>query len=77
MVKRSNQPLRSGVLLYLEPECHVCTRGQLLCEWNHLKVKLKSRDAEKYLEIKGIKEPGANPIFKIIDGAVEDWEIVA
>ena len=54
-----------------------CTRGQLLYEWNHLMQKLKSRDTRKYLEIRGIKEPNAHPIFKIIDGAIEGWEVVA
>lgn len=53
-----------------------CTSGQLLYEWGHLKRKLKLRNARKYRELLGTKEPKANPVFKIIDGAVEDWEIV-
>lgn len=54
-----------------------CTRGQLLYEWHHLKEKLRRRDANLYLEIKEIVEPEAHPLFHIIEGGVEDWEITA
>jgi hypothetical protein len=53
-----------------------CTRGQLLYEWNHLKEKLKARDEKKYDEINSVEEPEAHPIFKIIEGEVEAWEII-
>jgi hypothetical protein len=53
-----------------------CTRGQLLYEWNHLKEKLKARDQRKYDAIKFVEEPEAHPIFKIIEGEVEAWEII-
>jgi hypothetical protein len=53
-----------------------CTRGQLLYEWKHLKEKLKARDEKKYDEINSVEEPEAHPIFKIIEGEVEDWEII-
>jgi hypothetical protein len=53
----------------------LCPRGQLLYEWNHLKEKLKLRDANRYREIKDIAEPEAHPIFSIIEGGVEDWEV--
>ena len=53
-----------------------CTRGQLLYEWDHLKRKLESRDLRKYVEIRSIVEPKANPIFIIIEGGIEDWEVV-
>jgi hypothetical protein len=52
-----------------------CTRGQLLYEWQHLKEKLRSRDANRYREIEFIGEPEAHPIFSIIEGEMEDWEI--
>lgn len=52
-----------------------CTRGQLLYEWEHLKRKLLSRDAEKYREIESIAEPHEHPLFKIVEGEVEAWEI--
>lgn len=53
-----------------------CTRGQLLYEWAHLKEKLKARDAKKYAEVEAVAEPEAHPIFKIIEGQVEAWEIM-
>jgi hypothetical protein len=52
------------------------TRGQLLYEWQHLKEKLKARDPKKYGEIKSVEEPEAHPIFKLIEGDVEAWEII-
>ena len=53
-----------------------CTRGQLLYEWNHLKEKLRVRDTIRYGEVKEIKEPEAHPIFRIIEGEVEAWEVI-
>ena len=53
-----------------------CTRGQLLYEWDHLKEKLRARDAGRYSEASGIDAPEAHPIFKIVEGAVEAWEII-
>jgi hypothetical protein len=54
----------------------LCTRGQLLYEWNHLKEKLRARDAGRFSEIKDIEVPAAHPIFKIIEGDVEPWEVI-
>ena len=53
-----------------------CTGGQLLYEWQHLREKLRARDAGKYGEVEKIKEPQAHPIFTIIEGGVEAWEVV-
>jgi uncharacterized protein (DUF1330 family) len=53
-----------------------CTRGQLLYEWNHLKKKLQARDRAKYREIADMQEPEAHPLFIIVEGDVEDWEII-
>lgn len=52
-----------------------CTRGQLLYEWDHLKKKLKTRDPQKYKTVELILEPQAHPLFLIIAGDVEAWEI--
>jgi hypothetical protein len=41
-----------------------------------LKEKLKERDQRKYDEIKSVEEPEAHPIFKIIEGEVEVWEVI-
>jgi hypothetical protein len=53
----------------------VCTRGQLLYEWNHLKEKLKARDARRFSLLENISEPEAHPLFTIVEGEVESWEI--
>ncbi|MGA9994398.1 MAG: pyrimidine dimer DNA glycosylase/endonuclease V [Pyrinomonadaceae bacterium] len=57
------------------PEEISCTRGQLLYEWNHLKEKLKSRDAERFALFERIAEPEPHPLFKIVEGEIESWEI--
>ncbi len=54
-----------------------CTRGQLLDEWNHLKEKLRTRDAGRHGDVEGIAEPEPHPLFSIVEGDVEDWEVVA
>lgn len=54
-----------------------CTRGQLLYEWNHLRQKLRKRDPRRYQEMEGIREPEPHPLFYIINGDIEDWEIRA
>ena len=54
-----------------------CTRGQLLYEWNHLRQKLKQRDARRYQQLEQVQEPEPHPLFHIINGEVEEWEIRA
>ena len=53
-----------------------CTRGQLAYEWNHLREKLRQRDTRRYHEIKELQEPEPHPLFHIVEGDVEDWEII-
>jgi hypothetical protein len=50
------------------------THGQLIFEWYHLLAKVKKRDREKYRELLAVKRPVPHPVFKIIDGGIEDWE---
>ncbi|MFA5074085.1 MAG: pyrimidine dimer DNA glycosylase/endonuclease V [Nitrospirota bacterium] len=51
------------------------TNEQLLYEWNHLKKKLKIRDYARYQTLRCIKKPEAHPLFAVIKGAIEAWEI--
>ena len=51
------------------------TEGQLLYEWEHLKGKLQARAPEKYKEIAAVPEPVPHPLFTIVAGPVEPWEI--
>ena len=50
------------------------TRGQLLYEWKHLRTKLKKRSPKVYEDIKKVKKPEGHPLFRIVPGAVRDWE---
>jgi hypothetical protein len=53
-----------------------CTRGQLLYEWTHLRQKLKVRSVERYAAVRHLNEPEANPLFRIVAGAIEPWEVM-
>lgn len=55
----------------------LCTRGQLLYEWNHLKEKLRLRDARRLQEVENILEPQAHPLFQIVEGEIEAWEVIS
>jgi len=50
-------------------------RGQVEYEFAHLLEKLKKRSSEKYEELKELSEIEVNPVFCIIDGGIEDWEV--
>ena len=52
-----------------------CTRGQLLYEWNHLREKLRQRDVHRFEAMERIREPEPHPLFHIIEGEIEDWEV--
>jgi hypothetical protein len=49
-------------------------RGQILYEWEHLKIKLARRDPLRLAQISAIAMPEAHPLFEIVDGNVEPWE---
>jgi hypothetical protein len=52
------------------------TRGQLMYEWAHLKNKLKARAADVYAAAEAVPEPEPHPLFEIVEGDVEEWEVV-
>lgn len=52
------------------------TAGQLEYELEHLKKKLFIRDKNRFEKICNLKAPKPNPLFKIIDGEIEEWEKV-
>ena len=51
------------------------TRGQLEYEFLHLLRKLKVRDSGRFRELRLEKRVVSHPVFKVKNGAVEDWEI--
>ncbi len=52
------------------------TRGQLKFETAHLLKKLKTRDAQKHLELASAKTIMAHPLFTAVKGGIEEWEKV-
>jgi len=50
--------------------------GQLAYEREHLLRKLKTRDPERYRELKALETVEAHPLFDVIDGGIEAWEVV-
>ena len=52
------------------------TKGQLQYEVTHLLNKLKIRDPEKYLELKKQRSFDPHPLFNLVEGNIEDWEII-
>ncbi len=52
------------------------TDGQLKYELELLKSKLQTRDMEAYRAIEGIVEPEPHPMFRVVPGQIESWEVV-
>jgi DUF4097 and DUF4098 domain-containing protein YvlB len=52
------------------------TTGQLNYEVKHLLVKLKNRDLNKYEELKTNSTFDIHPLFKLINGDIERWELL-
>jgi hypothetical protein len=52
------------------------TIGQLNYEARHLLNKLQIRDTMRFEKLKTIAIFDSHPLFKVIDGDVESWEVV-
>lgn len=52
------------------------TTKQLDYETNHLLKKLQTRDLKKHNELKLKSVIDTHPIFELIEGEIEDWEIL-
>ncbi|MCF8298467.1 MAG: pyrimidine dimer DNA glycosylase/endonuclease V [Saprospiraceae bacterium] len=52
------------------------TSEQINYERKHLLSKLKIRDIAKYSEMISAKEILPHPMFEIVKGEIEDWEII-
>lgn len=52
-----------------------CSIGQLRYEWEHLRGKVRQRDPGWYQVLKDVDEPQPHPLFRIIEGDIEDWEV--
>ena len=51
------------------------TRGQLDYEWAHLKKKLQARAPSWFERIQTISRPVPHPLFRIVPGKIEEWEV--
>ncbi len=51
------------------------TDGQLKYELDQLKFRLRSRDPDAYRGIESLSEPEPHPLFRIISGDIEEWEV--
>ncbi len=58
-----------------EPSILCVTTGQIEYETGHLLNKLKVRDKEKFNKLQNLKKIDQHPMFKIIKGDIEKWEI--
>ena len=45
-------------------------------EFEHLLNKLKFREEDKFRKLKHIDAPETHPLFRVVDGEVEEWEII-
>lgn len=52
------------------------TTGQMQYEVQHLHNKLKQRDANKYAQLKNLEYYEPHPLFRMVEGDIEAWEIV-
>ena len=57
-------------------ELIVTSQGQLDYEWTHLKAKLRVRDPYLLSTMEPIARPDPHPLFRIVPGLVEGWEIL-
>jgi DUF4097 and DUF4098 domain-containing protein YvlB len=53
------------------------TTGQLNYEVKHLLAKLKTRDINKYEELRTKSTYDIHPLFKLVNGDIEKWELLA
>ena len=58
-----------------KPSIMCVTTGQIKFEREHLLNKLKIRDRKKFDNLNKLKKIDHHPIFKVIKGDIEDWEI--
>jgi hypothetical protein len=52
------------------------TDKQIKYEMKHLLMKLKARDPERFHKLSLETEIDANPLFRIIEGEIEGWEMI-
>lgn len=51
------------------------TTGQMTYEWEHLLRKLITRDPARHRELTSITSPTPHPLFRVVSGEIEPWEV--
>lgn len=54
----------------------VVTRGQMDYELAHLRAKLMLRDPAALQRIAAVNQPEPHPLFEVVSGDVEAWEVL-
>ena len=67
---------RSKIHWEYRPMILPVTEGQLNYEFYHLLNKLETRDPERFQTMAEKKEVDPHPLFKVVEGEIEDWEIL-
>lgn len=65
---------RSKLLPYDGSLTMTVTAGQIVLEYQHLASKLITRSPDQGKKLLSIPSPDLHPMFKMIEGKVEDWE---
>lgn len=52
------------------------TSGQVAYEYQHLLNKLRVRDPERYWVFKSVNIVEVHPLFDVVEGPIESWEII-
>jgi hypothetical protein len=66
---------RNKIDTHVESILLTVTKGQIEYEKNHLLRKLEIRDPERFYLLSQESEIDSHPLFKLIEGTVEEWEI--
>lgn len=66
----------SKIMRHEEVERIAVTDGQVAYEWAHLEAKLKVRDVAAYEKLREVKKPHLHPLFEMVSGSVESWEVL-
>ena len=51
------------------------TSGQVAYERRHVLTKLQARDHVRFSEVRLVKEVEVHPLFRVVKGEVETWEV--
>ena len=52
------------------------TDGQVAYEFAHLRAKLVLRDRASFEKLAHVERPSIHPLFVVVSGGVEEWEVV-